>query len=262
MQRFSNLSNTLLHCNTADRGHSVDSKCFKYVTAFILMLGACAAPQDGRRAEGESALVEQFLDISLGREGSSVDGKMIRWCAPIGYRVSGFLTPAKSSSLESEFAKISDLTGIPVTRSESANFLVHVPSDRREGDLIIENLPYLSRLNRPLRLRLGRARCFFVLQADSANCIVRADVVLPRQLNTGEFQHCAAEELSQAMGLPNDAGRDSQSLFNEDSEGLFRTETDDLFLKVLYRRELTPGMDREQLRARLPAVLSALGNPP
>ena len=233
-------------------------KCFKYMTALMLVLGGCAAPEGAGYRDGGAGLPEQFLDVALGREGSSVDGKMIRWCTPIGYRVSGFLTPAKSGSLESEFARIADLTGVPISRSDPANFFVHVPQDRREGDLIIDNLPYLSRLNRPLRLRLGRARCFFVVQVDTASCIVRADVVLPRQLNTGEFQHCAAEELSQAMGLPNDASGDPQSLFNDDSEGLFRTDADDLFLRCLYHPDLSPGMDREQLRARLPAVLSAL----
>lgn len=235
----------------------MDTNCFKYVTAIMLFLSACATPHGSPGQGGDSGLAEQFLDVSLGREGTSVDGKLIRWCGPIGYRVSGFLTAVKSASLENEFSKISDLSGVAVSQSDPANFFVHVPTDRREGDLIIENLPYLSRLNRPLRLRLGRARCFFVLEVDAASCIKRADVVLPRQLNAGEFQHCAAEELSQAMGLPNDAARDPQSLFNEESEGLFRTETDDLFLRTLYHPDLEPGMNRDQLRERLPAILKA-----
>jgi hypothetical protein len=50
------------------------------------------------------------------------------------------------------------------------------------------------------------------------------------------------EEISQALGLPNDSPRARPSIFNDDEEFALLTDHDELLLRILYSRELRPGM--------------------
>ena len=255
MQRFSNLSNTLLRRNKACGGVWRQVNCFVCMTVSLMALGSCAAPPSNVNDGSQNAVSERFVEIALGREGTSREGTLIRWCAPLRYRVSGFLKPRRAALLAQEFRELTDLTGIATAPATAPNYFVHVPLRRVEGDLVLDRLPYLSR---KARRKLGRARCFFALQVAPEGCITRADVVLPRELSDGEFEHCATEELSQSMGLPNDADHD-RSIFSEDSTLLDRSALDSLLLRVLYHPGLSPGMDRNAVEEALPAVLDDLG---
>ena len=225
------------------------------MTASLIVLGACVAPPSNVDAGSQNRFVERFIDLAVGRDGSSTDGTLIRWCAPIAYRVSGFLPAHRASVLTGQFRDLSALTGIAARPADPANYFVHIPLRRVEGDLVLDRLPYLSRR---ARRKLGRARCFFVLNVGGDGCIRRADVVLPRELSDGEFEHCATEELGQSMGLPNDAGPPEESIFAEGSTLLDRSEADTLFLRLLYHPDLRPGMDRATLARTVPDLLPGL----
>ncbi|NNF73199.1 MAG: DUF2927 domain-containing protein, partial [Rhodobacteraceae bacterium] len=66
------------------------------------------------------------------------------------------------------------------------------------------------------------------------------------------------EELAQAIGPLNDLYRLSDSVFNDDNFHTVLTGFDMLTLRVIYARELRSGMTRDEVAARLPAILARL----
>jgi hypothetical protein len=65
---------------------------------------------------------------------------------------------------------------------------------------------------------------------------------------------CVHEEMSQAMGLPNDYALARPSLFNGNVEFAFLTEHDEILLRMLYDPRLRPGMTVGEARPLLPAI--------
>lgn len=65
---------------------------------------------------------------------------------------------------------------------------------------------------------------------------------------------CVNEEMSQAMGLPNDSPDARPSLFNDKLEFAFLTEHDEILLRMLYDPRLRPGMTVAEVRPLLPAI--------
>jgi hypothetical protein len=59
---------------------------------------------------------------------------------------------------------------------------------------------------------------------------------------------CVHEEIAQGMGLPNDSPVARPSIFNDDEEFALLTRHDELLLRILYDRRLTPGMRPEEAR--------------
>jgi hypothetical protein len=65
---------------------------------------------------------------------------------------------------------------------------------------------------------------------------------------------CVQEEMSQAMGLPNDSNEARPSLFNDTREFALLTEHDAILLRMLYDPRLRPGMTVDEARPLLPAI--------
>lgn len=65
---------------------------------------------------------------------------------------------------------------------------------------------------------------------------------------------CVHEEMSQAMGLPNDSPDARPSLFNDGLEFALLTEHDEILLRMLYDPRLRPGMSAAEVRPLLPAI--------
>ncbi len=59
------------------------------------------------------------------------------------------------------------------------------------------------------------------------------------------LRSCVEEELTQAMGLPNDDAGVRPSIFNDEKEFGVLTAHDELLLRILYDSRLKPGMTPE-----------------
>ncbi len=59
---------------------------------------------------------------------------------------------------------------------------------------------------------------------------------------------CIHEELAQGLGLANDSPTARPSIFNDDEEFALLTTHDELLLRILYDRRLSPGMEAETAR--------------
>ena len=78
--------------------------------------------------------------------------------------------------------------------------------------------------------------------AAEAGTILGALVLVRAGLPDALLRSCIEEELTQAMGLPNDDARVRPSIFNDGKEFGVLTSHDELLLRVLYDPRLEPGM--------------------
>jgi tetratricopeptide (TPR) repeat protein len=83
-------------------------------------------------------------------------------------------------------------------------------------------------------------------------------VFIPSDTSPQEQRDCLHEEVAQALGPLNDLFRLPDSIFNDDNFLSTLTGFDMLVLRVHYDPELAAGMTRDQVAARLPAILARL----
>lgn len=86
----------------------------------------------------------------------------------------------------------------------------------------------------------------------------RVAVFVPSDTSPQEVRDCLHEEVAQALGPLNDLYQLSDSVFNDDNFHTVLTGFDMLALKVHYAPDLSNGMTRSEVAARLPAILAQL----
>jgi len=111
------------------------------------------------------------------------------------------------------------------------------------------------------RIGSGAVNCAAVLHfapADSA--IATAFVFLPTDMEARWVERCVEEEITQSFGLMSDVRGSRLTLFDDDlGQGKTRlTETDKLFLRVLYDPRIRPGMSGPALKIAARDVIRSL----
>jgi len=86
----------------------------------------------------------------------------------------------------------------------------------------------------------------------------RIAIFVPGDSSPQEARDCLHEELAQALGPLNDLYRIADSVFNDDNIHAVLTGFDMLILRAYYAPELSSGMTRADVAARLPAILGRL----
>ena len=86
--------------------------------------------------------------------------------------------------------------------------------------------------------------CFGVFAADRGGAINELTAVIPESASEATKRSCVIEEVTQALGLPNDSFTVNPSIFNDDDRYQDLTWQDQLFLRVLYDARVRPGMTR------------------
>ncbi|NKX44662.1 DUF2927 domain-containing protein [Roseibacterium sp. KMU-115] len=69
---------------------------------------------------------------------------------------------------------------------------------------------------------------------------------------------CVHEEVAQGLGLPNDSPAARPSIFNDDEEFALLTPHDELLLRILYDRRLSPGLQPAQARPLVRTIAEEL----
>jgi hypothetical protein len=96
------------------------------------------------------------------------------------------------------------------------------------------------------------------IPAAEAGTILGALVLVRSRLPDALLRSCIEEELTQAMGLPNDDAGVRPSIFNDEKEFGVLTAHDELLLRVLYDRRLAPGMTPELAMPVVREIISEL----
>ncbi|MFN3208529.1 MAG: DUF2927 domain-containing protein [Roseovarius sp.] len=222
-------------------------------------LKSFSAPRPVPPSRSNHDIARDFIELSFQLESGRKLENFSRFEGPISIRVTGRPTSTLIPDLNRLVHRLRTEAGIDIARvrGESAN-------------ITIEAVPRAQ-----IRRHLPKAACFVVPNIDSLSeyrsarskrqtnwsTLVEREkiaIFLPNDASPQEVRDCLHEELAQALGPLNDLYRLPDSVFNDDNVHTVLTGFDMLILRTYYSPELRSGMTRDQVAARLPAILSRL----
>jgi len=242
---------------------------YAQVQQTLLSQGMLRSDAGGDLPYTDRMLAENFMRIALYdeyRRGTGgfireeTESRLRRWEVPVrvGLRFGASVPPERQSTdrarIGSYLARLAQITGHPMTIDDSApNFLIHIVSeDEREalGPKIRAAIPNLGPGEVPGVTNMPRTTYCLVYALSDGNtgAYTRAFAVIRAEHPDLLRLSCMHEEIAQALGLPNDSPRARPSIFNDDEEFALLTDHDELLLRMLYSRELRPGMTAFEAR--------------
>ena len=134
------------------------------------------------------------------------------------------------------------LTGTVSEKSDKENekpanfFIKFVPRLAMGQPFIADDVDpdILKRLSRP-------GVCYFLTRSISTGAMFRSLIVVNNELPADQMDACLLEEMTQAMGMPNDSDLVKPSIFNQESTRRELSESDMLLLQTLYDKRLPAG---------------------
>ncbi len=210
-------------------------------------------------SRANSDMARDFLDLAFRLESGRSLPVFTRFEEPVTVRLSGRPSPGLEADLDRLLARLRAEAGIDIRRARSA-----------PAAITVEAVPRAR-----IRRVLPQAACFVVPEVSSlADYLAarrgglaswteltrrdRVAIFLPMDVSPQEARDCLHEELAQALGPLNDLYRLPDSVFNDDNMHTVLTGFDMLILRAYYDPALQNGMSRDQVAARLPAILARL----
>jgi hypothetical protein len=214
-------------------------------------------------------LAENFMRIALFDEYRRSEGGFVReetasrlrrWEVPVrvGVRFGASVPPDRQATdlarIASFVGRLAMITGHSISMDDAnPNFWIHVVSeDEREalGPKVRAVLPNLSPGDVAGITAMPRSTyCLvYALSEGNSGSYTRAFAVIRSEHPDLLRLSCLHEEMTQGLGLPNDSPRARPSIFNDDEEFALLTDHDEKLLRMLYSRELRPGMSAPEAR--------------
>ncbi len=200
-----------------------------------------------------------FIEIALKNEYQETDMRVVKWSKPIRYTFiyEGLPQNDMIEGLTSSHLKhLSQITehSISQANDQQANLKIILTRDKFFKESIqkhgIANQSHLAR----------ESNCIAFFQTNSHNQITQATVIIPvdHAMSRGLLPACIVEETTQIMGLPNDSDWVHPSIANDASKLDLLTGLDYLMLKILYDKNLKPGMELQKAKIQIKKTLAGL----
>lgn len=154
------------------------------------------------------------------------------------------IEPWVRETIESHLSHLARLTGLELAlvEGDGAEVDIRITLTDRLGLDTIAFDGVSPALMRQLR---GPGRCFFVYWLEQPGVIQRAEIVINSQLHKDHIKHCLIEEITQAIGLPNDTDVARPSIFSDHDRLLELSPGDELLVRALYHPGVRPALGRE-----------------
>jgi len=230
---------------------------------FVLLLGSAAAVQAGEGVQWKSPgyLVDAFVEVGLRSAHSTRRHRVHKWISPVNYFIVHRVgdEDLHRRLIRTHFEHLSVITGLPIRPAASqaaANYLIVMTSEEK---LVVDLPSYLGQaLARQHELLFRHNLCLVTLAAERKGSIIRAVAMIPvdSARARGELASCVAEELTHAMGLPNDSPKALPSIFSHQFPHELLSGLDYLLLQMLYDPRVKPGMDEKTVRPILQTIAS------
>lgn len=233
----------------------------RLLLAVLIMLATT-----GLRWLDEDYLVQAFEQIALRSEYQPGQPQPLRkWRRPvrvyIDHRI-GFET-IQQQLVDDHLATLASLIDLPIERVKSrkkANMVILFEHSSKLFSSIGDYYP-----KPPFSQELiDQSICLARMHTRASGEIHRVFIVIPpdKARERGKLLACVVEEITQALGLPNDSDKVYPSIFNDRSIDELLSPVDKLLLQVLYDPRLKPGMTADRvlplariiMRERLPAM--------
>ena len=216
------------------------------------------------------ALYDEYVRGPSGPVQRQTSSRLRRWDAPVrvGLRFGPSVSPTARATdtarIRSYLARLSRLTGHPISLSESApNFFVHIVNEderRALGPTAAAALPGLSagEVAGITNMPLSTYCLVYAMSEGNSGRYTRAFAVIRSEHPDLLRLSCMHEELAQGLGLANDSPRARPSIFNDDEEFALLTRQDELLLRMLYNPALRIGMSESEARPIVESLARAL----
>ncbi|PIE10437.1 MAG: ATP-dependent transcriptional regulator [Rhodobacterales bacterium] len=221
-----------------------------------------------RRFSGSSAMpalrsntemMGDFLDLSFKMESGRPIPRFTRFDQPITVRLSGAATATTAADLRDLLTRLQREAGLDIAMTGAPQAQITVAAVPRAA----------------LQRAVPKAACFVVPRVSGWDEYLaarhtpqvdwttlerrdRATLFVPADASPQEIRDCLHEEMAQALGPLNDLYRLPDSVFNDDNMHAVLTGFDMLVLRATYAPELSNGMSRGEVAARLPAIFARL----
>nr|WP_231703943.1 DUF2927 domain-containing protein [Cochlodiniinecator piscidefendens] len=207
-----------------------------------------------------SQIAQDFLDLSFEMESGRQIERFTRFEGPITLHTVGRVSGVFQNDLRALLSRLQNEAGITITQV----------SAETDASINIELIPRTQ-----LQSLVPQAACFVVPRVTSWNQYRRARnssttdwttltqretvaIFIPNDVSPQEMRDCLHEELAQALGPLNDLYRLPDSVFNDDNFHTVLTGFDMLMLRATYDSELSNGMTRSEVAARISNILARL----
>jgi hypothetical protein len=205
-------------------------------------------------------IARDFLDLTFQLESGRALPRFTRFEGPVTLRTRGAVTPGLIADLDRLVARLRREAGLDIRRvsgdapaSITVEAISRADLQRAVPQAACFVVPRLSSWDEFRRKGRSAAVDWTTLEKRE-----RMAVFVPVDVPPQELRDCLHEEIAQALGPLNDLYRLTDSVFNDDNFHTVLTGFDMLILRATYAPELRSGMTREDVAARLPAVLDRL----
>ncbi|MEZ5751873.1 MAG: DUF2927 domain-containing protein [Paracoccaceae bacterium] len=219
-------------------------------------------PQPFAAARSNGQMVQDFLELGFAMESGRPIESFSRFDGPVRVVTRGTPPGQALFDLERLLGRLRSEAQIDIARVAQA--------PEGANTITVEFLPRAT-----MQAVVPAAACFVVPNVSSWGGFVAnrrspsidwtrvvtrtsAAVFIPDDTTPQEIRDCLHEEIGQALGPLNDLFRLTDSVFNDDNFQTTLTGFDMLLLRVWNSAELTPGLTRDQVAARLPALFNRL----
>lgn len=224
-------------------------------------------------------LADNFIRIALYDEYDTVGGRLVqtptqsllhRWDQPIRMAVEfGPTVPLPQQrtdrgNIAAFTQRLSRLTGLPIRMgAPKPNFTVLILNEderRKAGPRLAALRPGIeaSKIAAVTGMDLGTECLVFSFPDPGAQDYAQAIAVIRGELPDLMRLSCINEELAQSLGVANDSPAARPSIFNDNEEFALLTLQDELMLRILYDRRLSPGMTADEALPVVQAVAAEL----
>lgn len=196
--------------------------------------------------------------IALNNEYDNLDHPVRKWQQPVrvylDHRVGD--APLHTMLTRIQLEDLARVTGHDiklVDSPEEANIRVVFTKESRWQDETRKLWP--TQKNFPFRGAICMVHMATAANAEIKNALIVIPVDLAR--HRGKLFACVVEELTQAMGLPNDSDKVFPSIFNDASKNNLMSPLDITLLRLLYSPSVRAGMSKAQVMPLLDSWFAA-----
>lgn len=242
--------NTYLRLTAPPPLHQLLCQSFIWlVMCLFLLIISTSSAMSAAHWQQPSYIETAFFEIALKNEYNKKTPPLRKWHSPVriylDYRTSK--DPLYAKLIRMHIAHLTQITGHSITLTEK-------PSEANVNVILTSQKRWVADVKQSMGVRAAQhasgAVCMATIGLNAQHALAKAVVVIPvdqaqmhRKLVT-----CVVEEITQIMGLPNDAETVYPSIFNDKTPDDLLTGLDGLLLKLLYQPELKSGMTAQQVR--------------
>jgi hypothetical protein len=217
--------------------------------ATALAIAGCAGVREDRPTPDRLLAHFEAVAFSDQHDPKRELGRVRKWMGPIRIALHGGQAPRFRAVIRGYAAELAALARLRIEVLEQpdagANFAIRfVPWDDMEKE---------ARAFAPRPDWLGSivdgAACLFIYRRNDRFEIVRALVLVSARETDDHKARCLLEEMTQALGLPNDSDRLQPSIFNSFDRLTALAPADRMLVRTLYDARIAPGMPRAEALA-------------